>query len=265
MADWQCVRGTSYLFPQIIANNPLTDAQAAAFVAQGFEISVHVDSDPTCSNWTPADLDADYVNFMASFAAQFPSVPAPKTHRMHCIGWSDYDTQPQTELRHGMRLDTSYYYWPPTWVNDVPGLFTGSGMPMRFTDRNGNIIDVYQATTQMTDESGQSYPLNIDTVLDNATGATGYYGAFVVQAHNDQGSYPGIGPDVVSSAQAHSVPIVSAQQMLTWLDGRNTSSFGSLSWSGDTLSFTIAVGTGARNLQAMLPISSPAGSLTRLP
>ena len=57
---------------------------------------------------------------------------------MHCIGWSDYDTQPQIELKHGMRLDTSYYYWPPTWVNDVPGLFTGSGMPMRFTDRNGN-------------------------------------------------------------------------------------------------------------------------------
>ena len=171
VADWQCVRGTSYLFPQLLADNPLTNSQAAAYVAQGFEISVHVDSDPTCSNWTPAALDTDYVNVMASFAAQFPSVPAPKTHRMHCIGWSDYDTQPQTELKHGMRLDTSYYYWPPTWVNDVPGLFTGSGMPMRFTDRDGNIIDVYQAPTPMTDESGQSYPFNTDTILANATGS----------------------------------------------------------------------------------------------
>ena len=264
VADWQCMRSTSYLFPQSIADNPLTDAQAAALVAQGFEISVHVDSNPTCSNWIPADLDDDYVSVMSSFAAQFPSVPPPQTHRMHCIGWSDYDTQPQTELRHGIRLDTSYYYWPPTWVNDVPGLFTGSGMPMRFTDRNGNIIDVYQATTQMTDESGQSYPNNIDTILDNATGTTAYYGAFVVQAHNDQGSYPGIGPSIVSSAQAHGVPMVSAQQMLTWLDGRNSSSFGSLSWTGSSLNFTIVVGTGARNLQAMLPISSPAGSLNSI-
>ncbi|MGH9537614.1 MAG: choice-of-anchor D domain-containing protein, partial [Terriglobales bacterium] len=209
-------------------------------------------------------LDADYTSLLSSFAAQFPSVPAPKTHRMHCIGWSDYDTQPQTELRHGMRLDTSYYYWPPTWVNDVPGLFTGSGIPMRFTDRNGNIIDVYQATTQMTDESGQSYPLNIDTLLDNAVGATGYYGAFVVQAHNDGGSYPGIGNEVVDSAQTHNVPVVSALQMLTWLDGRNSSSFGSLSFSAGNLTFTIAVGTGARNLQAMLPTSSPAGTLTSI-
>ena len=264
VADWQCVRSTSYLFPQMLATNQLTDSQAAAYVAQGFEISVHVDSDPTCSNWSPAELDADYTDLLSSFVAQYPSVPVPRTHRMHCIGWSDYDTQPQTELRHGIRLDTSYYYWPPSWVNDVPGLFTGSGMPMRFADRNGNIIDVYQATTQMTDESGQSYPFNIDSVLDNAVGATGYYGAFVVQAHNDQNSYPGIASDVVTSARAHGVPIVSSQQMLTWLDGRNSSSFGSLSWSGNSLSFTIVVGTGARNLQAMVPSNSPAGDLSSI-
>ena len=49
--------------------------------------------------------------------------------------------------------------------------------------------------------------------------------------------------------------------MLTWLDGRNSSSFGSLAWNGSTLSFTITAGTGARNLQAMLPVASSAGSL----
>jgi len=265
VADWQCARATAYLFPQALATNSLTNAQVAAYVAQGFEISVHVDSLPnTCSDWTPSALDSDYTTLMSSFATQFPSAPAPKTHRMHCIGWSDYDSQPITELNHGIRLDASYYYWPATWVNNVPGMFTGSGMPMRFTDRNGNLIDVYQATTQMTDESGQTYPFNTDTLLDNAVGATGYYGAFVVQAHNDVGSYPGIGPDVVSSAQAHGVPIVSSQQLLTWLDGRNGSSFGSLSWSTNSLSFTIAVGTGARNLQAMLPINSPAGNLNSI-
>ena len=40
--------------------------------------------------------------------------------------------QPQVELSNGIRLDTNYYCWPGPWVNDVPGLFTGSGMPMRF-------------------------------------------------------------------------------------------------------------------------------------
>ena len=50
----------------------------------------------------------------------------------------------------------------------------------------------------------------------------------------------------------------------TWLDGRNGSSFGSLAWSGDTLSFTIAVGAGANGLQAMVPTQSAVGALTGL-
>ena len=51
--------------------------------------------------------------------------------------------------------------------------------------------------------------------------------------------------------------------MLTWLDGRNTSSFGNLSWNGNTLGFTVTPGTGANGLQAMLPThSSATGNLS---
>ena len=56
---------------------------------------------------------------------------------------------------------------------------------MRFADLDGTLIDVYQAVTQMTDESGQSYPSTIDTLLDRALGAEGYYGAFTANMHAD--------------------------------------------------------------------------------
>ena len=52
-------------------------------------------------------------------------------------------------------------------------MFTGSGMPMRFADTDGTMIDVYQAATQMTDESGQTYPFTVNTLLDRALGAPG--------------------------------------------------------------------------------------------
>ena len=146
-------------------------------------------------------------------------------------------------------------------MNDKPGLFTGSGIPMRFADRNGNVIDVYQATTQMTDESGQTYPLNINTLLDNAVGDTGYYGAFVVNSHNDHSNYPGSASTIVASAQARGIPVVSSLQMLQWLDARNNSSFGSIAWSGNTLTFTISAAARANGLQAMLPTTSPSGGL----
>ena len=164
--DWQCVRSTSYVW----SGTPITDEQAAAYVAQGFELAPHIDSQPTCSDWTYQDLFDDYTAQIATFADSWPSVPAPQTHRMHCISWSDYDSQPLVEQAHGIRLDTNYYYFPDSFARGLTGLFTGSGMPMRFADRSGNTIDVYQATTQLPDENTWTWPADIDTLLDNALG-----------------------------------------------------------------------------------------------
>ena len=143
----------------------------------------------------------------------------------------------ETELKHGVRLDTSYYFWPPTWVKDKPGVFTGSALPMRFTDLQGRLIDVYQAATQMTDESGQSYPYTIDTLLDRALGDEGYYGAYTINAHTDVAT-EAASDAVLDSALRRGVAIVSAAQMLRWLDARNSSSFAGLAWQEGRLWFS---------------------------
>ena len=261
--DWQCVRATAYLIAPSIASNPLTNTQAASYVSRGFEVSVHIESVPDCSDWTASDLASFYSSQISSFMSKYTSVPKPKTHRMHCISWSDYDSQPQVELQNGIRVDTNYYYWPPSWVNDTPGMFTGSGMPMRFTKRDGTMLDIYQATTQMTDESGQSYPLHVDTLLDNAIGGNGYYGFFTANMHDDEPTSDGADA-IIASAQSRGVPIISAAQLLTWLDGRNGSSFKSPAWNGSTLTFGIAVGSGANGLRAMLPANSGSRTLSSI-
>lgn len=58
---------------------------------------------------------------------------------------------------------------------------------------------------------------------------------------------------VIASALARQVPVISAKQMLTWLDGRNNSSFGAMNWNNNELSFSITAAEGADHLQAMLP------------
>jgi hypothetical protein len=255
VANWECIRASSYVYNSV----PISDAQAASYDSQGFEIGLHVNTG--CANFTPSSLESDFSSQLATFATTFPSLPAPPTNRTHCIAWSDWATHPKVELNHGIRLDTNYYYWPQSWVQDRPGMFTGSGIPMRFADLDGTLIDVYQATTQMTDESGQSYPLHIDALLDKATGPEGYYGAFTANMHTDFVDHAGSNA-IVFSATSRGVPIVSARQLLTWLDGRNSSSFGSIGWAGNTLSFSIAVGSGANGLQGMVPYQSAVGALT---
>jgi hypothetical protein len=257
VVDWECVRSTSYIFPQ----SPLTNAQAAAYEAQGFEVAVHLSTN--CQNWTPASLEADYAQQLGDFASKYSSVPAPVSNRTHCVAWSDWASQPKVELAHGIRLDTNYYHYPGAWIGTKPGFMTGSGIPMRFADLDGTAIDVYQAATQMTDESGQAYPFTVDALLDRALGPEGYYGIFTANMHTDHADHAG-SDAIVASAQARSVPIVSSEQMLTWLDGRAASSFRSIGWSGGTLTFTVAADPSARGLQAMLPTAGPNGTLQTL-
>ncbi|MES2990201.1 MAG: Ig-like domain-containing protein [Pseudomonadota bacterium] len=249
VANWECVRGTSYIY----TGTPLSNAQASQYAANGFEIGLHVNTN--CGNFDRPSLESFYSGQLADWRAKYAGLTGPATMRHHCIAWSDATTGAEVQFNNGIRLDTSYYFWPPGWVNNVPGLFTGSAMPMRFVRPDGTLVDVFQVVSQMTDESGQAYPFTVDTLLDRAVGAEGYYGVYTVNAHTDTVSSPEADA-TVASAQARGVPIVSARQMLTWLDGRNASSFGNFAWNGATLGFTVTRDPAAVGLQGMLPMRS---------
>ena len=239
----------------------ITPGQATSFQAAGFEIALHLST--SCDNFTAATLAADWDDQLAEFAGAWPSLNAPRTNRTHCITWSDWAGEPKAEAANGVRLDTNYYYWPATWVNNRPGLFTGSGFPMRFADEDGSLIDVYQAATQLTDESGIDIPTHIRTLIDGALGSNGYYGVFTANMHTDSAVHAGA-QAIVNEAQRQGVPVVSAAQMLDWLDGRNGSSFGGLSFSAGELRFSVDAAAGSRGLEAMIPTSAGGRSLAAL-
>ena len=256
VANWECIRGTSYIY---VEPQNLSDAQAASYTAQGFEVGLHINTN--CGDYSPTSLNNAYTQQIAAFRSAYPSIPPPITERHHCIAWSDWAQGAKTQLQNNMRLDTSYYFWPPGWAQDRPGHFTGSAMPMRFADLDGTIINVYNLPSQMTDESGQTFPFTSDALLSAAVGAEGFYGVYTVNAHTDAATSQ-VANAVVSSARSRDVPVVSSVQMLTWLDARNSSSFTGITWNGTALGFTVAPGTGANGLRAMIPAHSGTGVLT---
>ncbi|HVY73181.1 MAG TPA: N,N-dimethylformamidase beta subunit family domain-containing protein, partial [Puia sp.] len=253
VTDWKAIRGTSYIYP----GTPITDADLAAYQSEGFEIALHPYTGTGCLDFTPASLNADFTTHLQAFHNQYPSLSGPVTNRTHCMPWSDWATHAKVENAFGMRFDVNYYYWPGAWIQNRPGLFTGSGMPMRFADDDGSIIDVYQAPTQIPDESDLDIPTAINTLLDNAINK-GYYGAFVMNMHTDTAIHVGSN-EIIASALTHNIPVVTAKQMLTWLDNRNNTVFGPMTWSNNQLSFSLT--TSAHNLQAMVPYNSASGTL----
>jgi hypothetical protein len=273
VADWQCVRSTSYVY----LDTPISDDAARAYQAAGFEIGLHASTD--CADFGPASLNSDMTDQLARFATKWPGLTAPRTNRTHCIAWSDWAGEPKAELAHGIRLDANYYYWPANWVQQRPGMFTGSGMPMRFADTDGSLIDVYQATTDAADDATRVngnttdpatspnvvIPNEAITLMNNALGANGYYGAFTIQVHSDEPADDPGRDQVVDYAMSHGVPVISERQLLTWLDGRNGSKFQNVAFGGDgTLSFSIAPDSRANGLTAMLPLAGRTGAMKSL-
>ncbi|MEN9419476.1 MAG: hypothetical protein RI988_3096 [Pseudomonadota bacterium] len=248
VADWSCLRGTSYLYPR----TPLTDAQAAAYEAEGFELSPHIDTG--CADYTRSTLEGFYTTQLAQWRSRFPSLAPARTQRHHCIAWSDWVSGALVQLANGMRLDTTYYHWPGSWLGSTaPAYMTGSALPMRFAALDGTLIDVYQAATHLTDESLQAYPQAVETLLDAALGPLDYLGAFTVNAHTDTAE-SAVADAVVAAAKARGVPVISARQLLGWLDARNASSFGALAYANQVLSFTLEASPEARGLRATLPL-----------
>ena len=76
---------TSYLYPY----SPLTDAQARAYQAEGFEIALHLSTN--CQDFTPASLAAAWQWDLPRFAASWTSRPSEPTARIVST-WSDWAT-----------------------------------------------------------------------------------------------------------------------------------------------------------------------------
>ncbi len=257
VADWRAIRSTSYIY----SYTPISDAGIKNFQDQGFEIALHVNTG--CLDYTPKSLESNFTAQLADLKARFPSLNTPTTNRTHCLPWSDWSTHPKVEAGKGIRLDVNYYTWPGSWLQDRPGMITGSGFPMRFADLDGTLINCYQGNTHMTDESDQTFPNTIDQLLDKAVGKEGFYGIFTANMHTDAATSDG-SDKIIASAKARNVPVISAKQVLTWLDGRNASSFGDLAWSENTLSFSLSVAAGAHKLEGMLPIFAGTNRLVNL-
>ncbi|MBV1779214.1 hypothetical protein KRR55_08820 [Paeniglutamicibacter sp. ABSL32-1] len=250
---WECFRATSWLY----SNSGLGSEAAKTYTDRGFDIGAHVTTG--CTDWNARSLMLAFSQSLGEFRTRYPELPPQTGNRMHCIAWSDWSSQATAERSWGMRMDMNYYYWPGDWVRGRAGFMTGSGIPMRFSDPEGRLINVYQQETHLVDEVFASNPRAVERLLARATGPEGFYGAF--GTHYDFSNEFDV--ELMDIAIRNSIPMVSAKQLLEWVDARNASSFTNTDWNGGKLSFELDVDPGTHGmLKTMIPTGSADGSLT---
>ncbi len=208
VADWECVRGTSYIYPEH------ADHRRA-----GRELTRRRASNRRCTSTRTAPT-ARRVAETTSTTHSLPSRPGsracPRRRRTARIA-SRGATTPRSRRSSS---PTAFVSTRTTTTGPAPG----SGPP-RFLHRLGHAAAVRRARRHDDrrlpgDDAddrrvgpGLSRPPS--TRCSTTPRADGYYGVFTANMHTDSASAAGHDA-IVASAQARGVPLVSAKQMLDW-------------------------------------------------
>lgn len=239
--------------------------------ARGHEIALHPYVDTV--------LEGGWLEYWKEFTGRGYG-PVPHTVRTHRVLWSGWTESARWQASLGIRMNFDYYHVGPSLQKKngewVYGHLTGSGMPMKFMDDQGRILDIYQQLTQIADEHlipmdvpgwggwSQLSPQEavevakhlLDRSLDGDYCAIG--GQFHVdpfQLGGDPAEKGGIFLEgALDYAQQLGVPILSAQEWLDFTDLRHESNFADMVWDSNASTLTFR----------LLPPEQPDSTLTVL-
>lgn len=127
-------------------------AMVAALRARGHEFGLH----PYVDEYSvEPGLEAGWRRYWREFTGYGygPVSPTARTHRIIWTGWVE---SARVQASYGIRMNMDYYHWGPLFQGKTGdwlwGHFTGSGLPMRFVDEQGRILNIYQQLTQLADD-----------------------------------------------------------------------------------------------------------------
>jgi hypothetical protein len=233
---------------------PPTPSQVADWRARGHEFTLHP--------YVDDDLETGWHDYWQEFTGlgYGPVTPTVRTHRVLWTGWVE---TARLQASYGIGLNLDYYHWGPAFSKEtgewVHGHLTGSGLPMKFVDQQGRILNIYQQLTQLADEhllgnlggpAGLSAEASVEvsqTLLRRSL--AGGYSAIVAQFHVDPfhvgGEYASEAgawlEGTLAFAAAQGVPIWSAAEWLHFTDVRHDTTFAEVEWhpTGPRLSFRV--------------------------
>jgi hypothetical protein len=197
-----------------------------------------------------------------------------------------------------MRLNMDYYHWGPAFQNKagewVYGHLTGSGLPMRFVDERGRILNIYQQLTQLADDhmmylrwGGAGWKghvrLGVEAALEASCAllrrSVSDHCAIAANFHADQYHIAPVAADDASHRAAaqwhqgtldcaveHGIPIWSAAEWLHFSELRHDANLANIEWNTPALlSFDLEAATDPGiDLNLMLPLRHGERGLSEL-
>jgi hypothetical protein len=248
IADVQSKEGNATLYE---IGTYIKASTVSRWRSNGNEVAVHYNDVPNYASPTYFNMNTVFDTMTANFRKEYGI--SPKTVRNHWVVWCSKDSsgrkqfaeQAAIEEKYGLGLDCNYYQFGgnkvyPNWVGDV-GHLTGSGIPMKFADASGRILNIYQSNTQLPDETWLAENIEaksralIDRSLDEGNFA--YINANYHTWYWPECRQPGM--RVLDYCKSRGVPVWTAERVYEFLKMKDEACFTDIKWSDNKLSFRI--------------------------
>jgi len=219
--------------------------------ANGNEVAIHFNDVPHYPDPTYASMDSVFFNMTNNFRNAYGITP--KTGRNHWVVWCSKDSLEKKEFaqhaiieeKYGVGFDCNYYIFGgnwvyPVWLGDV-GHFTGSGLPMKFANTHGEIINVYQSSTQLIDETWQkaNFENKGKALINRSLDEENYT---YINANNHTWYWKDCkeaGLKVLDYCNVRGVPIWTAEKVYDFIKMKDEATFADISWANNQLSFNL--------------------------
>ncbi|MCJ7567253.1 MAG: hypothetical protein MUO58_06910 [Anaerolineales bacterium] len=207
--------------------------------------------------------------------------PVSPTARTHLVNWEGWAESARVQAMLGIRMNLDYYHAGPLFVNGasecVTGHFTGSGLPMKFVDQSGRVMEIYQQNTQLVDEHfldmpwGNDWPkvgsknaIKISESLMQSSLA-GSFCAIATQFHVDPFFTGGYWmrearnwlQGTLDFAMKNDIPIWSAEEWLEFVNVRQNACMDRFKWNPEAGELSFDLSTEVTPLRGKLTLMFP--------
>jgi hypothetical protein len=279
-SDWRRaarkVKGWASTLPLVdkVLTNPTalpSPSNVADWRVRGHEFALHP--------YVEEGLEAGWQRYWREFTG-LGYGPVPPTVRTHRVLWQGWVESARVQAAYGLRMNLDSYHIGPAFRKEdgewAYGHFTGSGLPMKFVDAQGRILNIYQQLTQLVDEhllqvpwgghvkmSGQAAVEVSRQVLQRSL--QGDFSAIAAQFHVDPFA---VGEDyaveaakwlegTLDYAALQGIPIWSAEEWLHFTEIRHDANLENVQWNpiAGRLSFQLVAQTALDiELAVMMPM-----------
>lgn len=219
--------------------------------SDGHEVAIHFNDVPNYSNPTFLNMSTVLDTMTANFRNAYGI--SSLTVRNHWAVWCSKDSlgrkqfaeQAALEEKTGLGFDCNYYQFGgnkvfPNWMGDV-GHFTGSGIPMKFAEASGRVLNIYQSNTQLPDETWlkENIESKCKTLIDRSLDEENFT---YINANFHTWYWPDCrepGLRVLDYCNKRGVPVWTAERVYKFLVMKDEASFSDIFWKENHLSFTI--------------------------